>query len=38
MKKAEAINYGEKIGTMFQIKDDLLDITGLERDWKANNV
>jgi octaprenyl-diphosphate synthase len=25
-------NYGEKLGTMFQIKDDLLDITGLERE------
>tara|TARA_B100001142_G_C14287925_1_gene637721 strand:- start:216 stop:1199 length:984 start_codon:yes stop_codon:yes gene_type:complete len=24
--------YGEKLGTMFQIKDDLLDITGLERE------
>ena len=31
--KREALcNYGEKLGTMFQMKDDLLDITGLERE------
>ena len=33
VKKREALyNYGEKLGTMFQMKDDLLDITGLERE------
>ena len=32
-EKREALyNYGEKLGTMFQMKDDLLDITGLERE------
>ena len=32
-RKREALyNYGEKLGTMFQMKDDLLDITGLERE------
>lgn len=31
-KRQALFNYGEKIGTMFQIKDDLLDITGLERE------
>ena len=25
-------SYGEKLGTMFQMKDDLLDITGIERE------
>ena len=31
-KRDALFNYGEKLGTMFQIKDDLLDITGLERE------
>ena len=31
-KRDIMFNYGEKLGTMFQIKDDLLDITGLERE------
>ena len=31
-KRTALYNYGEKLGTMFQMKDDLLDITGLERE------
>ena len=31
-KRDSLFRYGEKLGTMFQIKDDLLDITGLERE------
>ena len=31
-KRDSLFSYGEKLGTMFQIKDDLLDITGLERE------
>lgn len=31
-KRIALYNYGEKLGTMFQMKDDLLDITGLERE------
>ena len=32
VKRDSLFRYGEKLGTMFQIKDDLLDITGLERE------
>jgi len=31
-RRDSLFRYGEKLGTMFQIKDDLLDITGLERE------
>jgi len=32
VKREALYNYGEKLGTMFQMQDDLLDITGLERE------
>lgn len=32
LKRKSLYKFGEKLGTMFQLKDDLLDITGLERD------
>lgn len=31
-KQDAMFNFGERLGTMFQLKDDLLDITGLERE------
>ena len=32
IKRESLFRFGEKLGTMFQIKDDLIDITGLDRE------